>query len=563
MWLAIGMYCASVLAFPQKKLANVKLFQPVWLALLGGSAIGVGVYEKLPLAFFLLGSSLLLVVKNRRKEAMVYTMAALTAFSILTSVNLAQDGNFSAYKGQRFYYLGSYPFEEGVVGNPGRPHAFIEMSSATQALFIKRLREALDALLPNIIYTFFGRHVGIFAYQLLVFLLILLLIAGRLRPFRWDVIIALAGYFVFYWVLLPHNFYGGGTSLGNRYVLQVMPAFLFLMQRPPENRWLMPLVSVLIPLQFLIFHWHAVISPEARIKDDRRRVVHAPMVWMPFEWTLREKVMLGFRSYSDLDGGLRFWHVEPPKIGVGHDSALSIPTQGFNLVLELKGRRMPPNFYVVNCSSSNNKLIVHKGAEKTILSIPPNSLIPFSIDLWKKFSRIGMVYENMWEVDIATRAKIHEAVFLSTYGAEGSLRGRGFHWDMDEQMREFIHSGFYNMERWSGDMTVRWADASNKQRICFYVSPEGARGVAKLSMRLMSLKKPWPLEVALNQETLKPVEVSTAWFTLRLDFPHGTLRPGLNLLSFNIQDSVSPLSIEDFRFLAVAYDWIHLDVESP
>jgi hypothetical protein len=111
MWLAIGMYCASVLAFPRKKPANVKSFQPVWLALLGGSAIGVGVYEKLPLAFFLLGSSVLLVARSRREEAMVCTMAALTVFSILTSVNLAQDGNFSAYKGQRFSYLDKYPFE--------------------------------------------------------------------------------------------------------------------------------------------------------------------------------------------------------------------------------------------------------------------------------------------------------------------------------------------------------------------------------------------------------------------------------------------------------------------
>jgi hypothetical protein len=87
-------------------------------------------------------------------------------------------------------------------------------------------------LTENVPYFLWGRHTRLFVYSPFVLLaLVLFLLHERGSPVRWLTVAALAAVAMFFLLWIPTNWHGGGGFVGNRYFINAVPAFLFLITR--------------------------------------------------------------------------------------------------------------------------------------------------------------------------------------------------------------------------------------------------------------------------------------------------------------------------------------------
>lgn len=81
-------------------------------------------------------------------------------------------------------------------------------------------------------YFLWGRHTGLIPYFPFTLLAFGLFLAhGRRSPERWVLLASLAIVAFFFLLWIPFNWHGGGGFVGNRYYVNVYPAFLFLVTR--------------------------------------------------------------------------------------------------------------------------------------------------------------------------------------------------------------------------------------------------------------------------------------------------------------------------------------------
>lgn len=148
----------------------------------------------------------------------------------------------------------------------------------------------------NLVYFLAGRSIGLLPYMLPGALGILLWWLGsRSSPsertrgpcesqgLRWALLGAFALTALGFFVLRPHNFYGGGGALANRYILPVYPALWFLPMRPVRAGWLA--LGALLAAPFLYPSWTA---PGAYPLDEHRLfryVAPAARALLPYETT--------------------------------------------------------------------------------------------------------------------------------------------------------------------------------------------------------------------------------------------------------------------------------------
>lgn len=155
-------------------------------------------------------------------------------------------------------------------------------------------------LAENLGYFLVGRHTGLVPYfPFAVLALGLFLAHGRRSRERWVLLAALGVVALFFLVFIPANWQGGGGFVGNRYFVNVYPAFLFLAARIAPA-WL-PAVGYAAGGLFLggvLFTPFGAAVPEPTLQAHVRG---APFGLLPLELSLRE--VPGYHQ-ADL-GGLR------------------------------------------------------------------------------------------------------------------------------------------------------------------------------------------------------------------------------------------------------------------
>ncbi len=99
----------------------------------------------------------------------------------------------------------------------------------------RRRSEFREAFVLNLGYFWVGRFGGVLAYFFPALLaLVLFLLRGPRDRAGWLALAAIVLSWLAYLRIIPDNWYGGGGTIGNRYFLNVLPAFLFLV---PVARW--------------------------------------------------------------------------------------------------------------------------------------------------------------------------------------------------------------------------------------------------------------------------------------------------------------------------------------
>jgi hypothetical protein len=165
---------------------------------------------------------------------------ALTAAS-LYGLNAAFTGELNYQGGARKTFYGRFPFDAGgatfddagvwmTTNQLGPLVAGKDEQKVTVASGPARDRgEIRESFLLNLGYFWVGRFGGVLAYFFPALLGLGLFLARGPRDRRgWLAFVAVMASFLAYIALIPDNWYGGGGTVGNRYFLGLLPAFLFL-----------------------------------------------------------------------------------------------------------------------------------------------------------------------------------------------------------------------------------------------------------------------------------------------------------------------------------------------
>lgn len=229
--------------------------------------------------------------------AAVFVLLAAGAYHGISRIGA---GGWSPYRGDRrsFNHQSGYPGQHPVeelwtrVGKTGKKENYEGWTLAGKD---PRYYFNPRKLAYNSFYYLLGRHTGILVY----FFPCLVCLAGLVTerhwrdPWRLWLLLAIAGHAFFFFVLMPHNFQGGGGFIGNRYFVFSYPAFFFLRRLPPGRGWLVASWAVAgLFLSQLIFTPFGAVTHRPTLQAHTRNPVFR---LLPYEATLR--YIPGYRVY--------------------------------------------------------------------------------------------------------------------------------------------------------------------------------------------------------------------------------------------------------------------------
>ena len=203
--------------------------RPVW----SGAALSLAVYNK-PMLVAMAIPALYMFARRRGAKAAVPWLAALAlALAAQAGFALAATGTPTPYLGtSRVGFRIEDPDKLAQVVEPFQNPVVVNEGTSSWH-WLARVPDLFPGMLAeNAGYFLVGRHTGLFIYMpFSLVCLILFLLHDRRSVFRWLLVGCLAGVAVFFLVWVYFNWHGGGGFIGNRYFVNLYPAFLFLVPR--------------------------------------------------------------------------------------------------------------------------------------------------------------------------------------------------------------------------------------------------------------------------------------------------------------------------------------------
>lgn len=170
-----------------------------------------------PLAFVLL----ILPLRKRWKETIVFGLLLLLALAALATFYYSQSGTINFMGGDRRTFYSHYPYEQ-----PG--YTFEKAHQMTASDYWERFHLTPAIAGHNIFYYFFGRFTGLLIYFFPALFLLLLFFLQKKSLEDWLILAAICAGILTLALLVPENYFGGAGSVGNRYFLTIYPLFFFL-----------------------------------------------------------------------------------------------------------------------------------------------------------------------------------------------------------------------------------------------------------------------------------------------------------------------------------------------
>jgi len=202
-------------------------------------------------------------------------------------------GNFNQYGGDRKMFIGNFPFSSpNDVWDQGIRHSNEDYGE--QSFFFTP-----KTFLYNIYYYLFGRFTGMLPYFVCSFLALYYFVrqafSRTISPLRkmelwrrFALLFAIGAHIAGFIIMAPINYHGGSGAFGNRFFLNIYPAFLFLIttvsQRGREHRVPLPLlISWIIGSLFLA---QALINPFQSSYYPAAHAFKFPYRFLPVELTM-------------------------------------------------------------------------------------------------------------------------------------------------------------------------------------------------------------------------------------------------------------------------------------
>lgn len=201
-------------------------------ALAGGVLLGVLVTMRYPNGLVIVAVIGALLATGSWRRALGVVTAAGAAFLLVSSLTAVATGSWNPYGAPRtaFGSLTELPADaaDAVFADRFREHP------ATHHLNWRARFEPVTSAYAGL-YFLVGRHTGLLVY----FPAVLVLVPWALRRgdrVSWCLLAGFAGLALFYLLLYPRHYFGGGTFLGNRYIVTAMPLLLLALPRLPRPR---------------------------------------------------------------------------------------------------------------------------------------------------------------------------------------------------------------------------------------------------------------------------------------------------------------------------------------
>jgi hypothetical protein len=239
---------------------------------------GIAVFSKPP-HIILLGPLVLYAIFQKKfLKATIIVLIFILTTGIFFGINHLSTGDWNYQGGERktFYGEGGYPLEKDHI-------TFDSARGGTMSSegYMEKHLLPVKFVFYNLFYYFFGRFTGLTWYFFPAVLALILFVLGPKRIYQWFLLLAVLGGILFYIVIMPDNYAGGGGALGNRYFVSLYPLFLFLpnLKRRPKEIvicWVMAGLFIAPILSNPILHSH---YPPTHAKK-------APYKWLPLEMTL-------------------------------------------------------------------------------------------------------------------------------------------------------------------------------------------------------------------------------------------------------------------------------------
>jgi hypothetical protein len=212
----------------------------------------------------------------------------------LLATNVALTGELNYQGGVRKTFYDRFPFDERGTTFDSAGHWMTTESlgplvaerddeGASERTGPARARiEIWESLFWNLGYYWVGRFAGALPYfgTAVVALLLFLLVGPRSRA-GWLALVAVGLSALAYIWIIPDNWYGGGGTVGNRYFLNILPAFLFLVPRGRE-RWIAAGGALLAAI-FLV---PVLLSPVSHSRRPGDHATRGPFRLLPAELTM-------------------------------------------------------------------------------------------------------------------------------------------------------------------------------------------------------------------------------------------------------------------------------------
>jgi hypothetical protein len=279
------------------------LWHPATRPAFSAAALALAAYNKPVLAVLGLPVAIAAWRRGRLRSAAVWASGFVATGLVLCGISLALTPTASAYLGverqgvrvERFDQMPDLP-ESAPADATGGPR------NSWQWIF--RLPEVDRRLPANLGYFLVGRHTGLFVYAPFTLVSLILFLAwGRRSGVRWALLGSLAAVALFFLTLIPFNWHGGGGFVGNRYFVNALPGFLFLVTRIAPA-WLTLVGAGLAGLFVgpILFSPYGAMVPSPTLQAHTR---NAPYRFLPFEATLAGQIP-GYRGYGGAGGSYFF-----------------------------------------------------------------------------------------------------------------------------------------------------------------------------------------------------------------------------------------------------------------
>lgn len=262
----------------------------MWAAL-SGAALAPAVYNKPMLALLGLPVLWLLVSKKQWRRSGAWLGGAALAMGVIAGLAVVWTGEPTPYlgvtrQGVTLCHPDEMPIEPVPAAEVGVPDPERPTGGAWSWIFRIPDTSARE-LTESLTYFLVGRHTGLFLYFPFTLLCLILFLAhGRSRGPGWVLLGCLAATALFFVLFIPYNWQGGGGFLGNRYYVNAVPGFLFLVTRI-RARGLVPVGWALggLLLAPMLFSPFARTGAEPTLQSHVRNF---PYPWFPLELSLRE-----------------------------------------------------------------------------------------------------------------------------------------------------------------------------------------------------------------------------------------------------------------------------------
>lgn len=258
--------------------------------MMSGACLALGAYHKPVLAVLGLAVLVALAEKTRWRSAMLWVGGGALAGLLVVAGSYLLTGYATPYLGvERAGFHIETPYELPVVPETlaADEADVLEQRSAGWG-WIFRIPEIEPTELREDLTAFFiGRHTGLLIYQpFAVIAVLLFLLHGRRSAARWTLLASLAALALFFLLLIPFNWHGGGGFVGNRYFVIAYPAFLFLVTRiAPSPLALLGWILGPLFLGTLVLSPVGVIVPQPTLQAHGRA---STLRGFPFELGLKE-----------------------------------------------------------------------------------------------------------------------------------------------------------------------------------------------------------------------------------------------------------------------------------